>query len=417
MSSPSATSSDARASQDAPTPPSLDSSNTTSSLPPLPTEITHRIIQLALPRLSYTTNRERYDTLLPFTLVNSTWSALARKELFQYIIMYSAWFCKKLAWTFEEDSTLALLMRFVVVRGEHEWTMESDLCDVLDSCSQIKKVIFVGKNTQKIDLTNLADVVPSEYSRSVPCALFTSTDDLVALGVASLILHDFTDDPEYLKDPEASWFTHLHTLVVSDSAWLLDVTLFLKYSLPQLRHLALSTSWSSYSNGQDTVDGEDFILTVKHRAPSLESFTLLDCGSEDLSSFDWWTSMHGLHTLTIARASSASTLLGLIPSSILHLRFPRDYEASKKPAPASELEPIEKFLAQASSDMLRTLQSLSIPPHIMYTLEEPERAVVEDKLRAIEAACLRESVTLRYEDQELDPEVPDYLVQLVRGCQ
>ncbi|ORY92576.1 hypothetical protein BCR35DRAFT_348948 [Leucosporidium creatinivorum] len=50
-------------------------------LPSLPTEILQRIVQLALPRLSLKTFRERYDTLLNLCRVNKLWAALAQEEL------------------------------------------------------------------------------------------------------------------------------------------------------------------------------------------------------------------------------------------------------------------------------------------------------------------------------------------------
>ncbi|ORY92498.1 hypothetical protein BCR35DRAFT_297934 [Leucosporidium creatinivorum] len=55
------------------------------TLPSLPTEILQRIIQLALPRLSYKTFRERYDVLLILCRVNKLWASLAREELWRHL--------------------------------------------------------------------------------------------------------------------------------------------------------------------------------------------------------------------------------------------------------------------------------------------------------------------------------------------
>jgi hypothetical protein len=54
-------------------------------LPSLPTEILQRIIQLALPQLSFKTFRERYDLLLTCCRVNKLWAALAQEELWRHV--------------------------------------------------------------------------------------------------------------------------------------------------------------------------------------------------------------------------------------------------------------------------------------------------------------------------------------------
>jgi hypothetical protein len=56
-------------------------------IPPLPTKILHHIIKLSLPVVSFGSYRQRYDLLLVFSLVNSTWRALARKELYEKLFV------------------------------------------------------------------------------------------------------------------------------------------------------------------------------------------------------------------------------------------------------------------------------------------------------------------------------------------
>ncbi|ORY76929.1 hypothetical protein BCR35DRAFT_305692 [Leucosporidium creatinivorum] len=56
-------------------------------IPPLPTEILHHIIKLSLPVVSFKSFRERYDLLLVYSLVNSTWRALGRKELYEELLV------------------------------------------------------------------------------------------------------------------------------------------------------------------------------------------------------------------------------------------------------------------------------------------------------------------------------------------
>ena len=55
--------------------------------PSLPTEIIHRIIQLALPRVSFKSFRERYETLLDFALVDQRWRELAQRELLRHVLL------------------------------------------------------------------------------------------------------------------------------------------------------------------------------------------------------------------------------------------------------------------------------------------------------------------------------------------
>jgi hypothetical protein len=81
------------------------SSPTTAPLPLLPTELIHHIIHLALPRLSYSTFPERYKTLKAFSLVNSTWHALAQQEIYRHILFDS------------EDDALALISQIVAKRA------------------------------------------------------------------------------------------------------------------------------------------------------------------------------------------------------------------------------------------------------------------------------------------------------------
>ncbi|ORY73818.1 hypothetical protein BCR35DRAFT_144962 [Leucosporidium creatinivorum] len=54
-------------------------------IPPLPTEILHHIIKLSLPVVSFRTYRERYDLLLAYSLVDSTWRVLSQQELQQHL--------------------------------------------------------------------------------------------------------------------------------------------------------------------------------------------------------------------------------------------------------------------------------------------------------------------------------------------
>ncbi|ORY76897.1 hypothetical protein BCR35DRAFT_118357 [Leucosporidium creatinivorum] len=56
-------------------------------IPPLPTEIVHHIIKLSLPVLSFKSYGERYVLLLAYSLVNSTWRALAKKELYEELFV------------------------------------------------------------------------------------------------------------------------------------------------------------------------------------------------------------------------------------------------------------------------------------------------------------------------------------------
>jgi hypothetical protein len=72
---------------EAQSPPPAQLDEAPQQLPSLPTEILQRIIQLALPRLSFSfkTFRERYDILLNLCRVNKLWAALAQRELVKHV--------------------------------------------------------------------------------------------------------------------------------------------------------------------------------------------------------------------------------------------------------------------------------------------------------------------------------------------
>ncbi|ORY55539.1 hypothetical protein BCR35DRAFT_221171 [Leucosporidium creatinivorum] len=56
-------------------------------LPPLPLDVTHRIIRSSLPVVSYSTYKERYRLLLVFSLVHRTWLPLAQAELLKELFL------------------------------------------------------------------------------------------------------------------------------------------------------------------------------------------------------------------------------------------------------------------------------------------------------------------------------------------
>lgn len=57
------------------------------AVPQLPTELIRRIIKLSLPVVSYGTYKLRHKLLKAFSLVNSTWNALAREELYKEVFV------------------------------------------------------------------------------------------------------------------------------------------------------------------------------------------------------------------------------------------------------------------------------------------------------------------------------------------
>ena len=55
----------------------------------MPTELVIHIIQLALPLVRFNTFRQRYDSLLAFSLVSKEWNTLATRELWRHVYVSS----------------------------------------------------------------------------------------------------------------------------------------------------------------------------------------------------------------------------------------------------------------------------------------------------------------------------------------
>ncbi|ORY92597.1 hypothetical protein BCR35DRAFT_4394 [Leucosporidium creatinivorum] len=91
-------------------------------LPSLPTEIWQRIIQLTLPRLSYKTFRERYDTLLVLCRVNKLWAALAQRELYSHVWLNHE--VSGTAFLANYSSSLARTTKSLRLNEEHRSSLE-----------------------------------------------------------------------------------------------------------------------------------------------------------------------------------------------------------------------------------------------------------------------------------------------------
>jgi hypothetical protein len=136
-------------------------------LPSLPTEILQRIIQLALPRLSFTTFKERYGILLPCCRVNKLWAALAQKELYRHVAID-----RNVETRERLEGSLQAVERgqglqSLRIAVEHESTVTaSGLCKLLSQCPGLRgfHITSFHDQTAPVDLVQLAMAAPGELN-------------------------------------------------------------------------------------------------------------------------------------------------------------------------------------------------------------------------------------------------------------
>lgn len=134
------------------------------SLSTVPTEILHRIIQLTLPKLGFTTFRERYEELLRLARVNKLWAALAQRELQRHLLAQTERHCDA---PLGEQGWSDGLTRSPWISG-HPTTRPMPSEDVKDLVELIQpKVISVicTWSFLRIGMSALAPIADSEFAR------------------------------------------------------------------------------------------------------------------------------------------------------------------------------------------------------------------------------------------------------------
>jgi hypothetical protein len=145
-------------------------------VPSLPTEIIQRIIQLALPRVSYSTFPERYKTLKAFTLVNSTWRSLAQEELGRHLSLKHEQRLREAQRAAVTQRRPELWRTVQSVRLTDEEDQDNDVEAVFDGWkgySQLSELWLISGCGVGVDLGKLSNSIPSAFlsilATSPPC--------------------------------------------------------------------------------------------------------------------------------------------------------------------------------------------------------------------------------------------------------
>ncbi|ORY92549.1 hypothetical protein BCR35DRAFT_298002 [Leucosporidium creatinivorum] len=146
-----------------PSPPAQLDDEAPQPLPSLPNEILQRIIQFALPRLSFKTFRERYSVLLTLCRVNKLWEALAQKELWRHVGLdggdQAQQISRHLLKTGERGQAVRSL-RIMFDTGSQVTT--SSLRELVWRCSKLQALQFISTlyASTQVDISQLAVDTP-----------------------------------------------------------------------------------------------------------------------------------------------------------------------------------------------------------------------------------------------------------------
>ncbi|ORY73831.1 hypothetical protein BCR35DRAFT_306940 [Leucosporidium creatinivorum] len=338
-------------------------------IPSLPTEILHHIIKLSLPVVSFGTYRERYNLLLAYSLVNSTWRALAKKELYEELFVKNS-----------KEAAAALS-----VEGARE---------------TVKRVHLGPYETRGFDV-RLEDArlgawkLPESVTEVRVASLRLELEDLPRLAqLGTLHLHwcdfglDDDDNPVSPASPPSfalpaplyslSTLSLVDPFLCTDSfpAWAhwLNPTTF-----PSLSRLSLAFTGSSERVGED----DDFRKALSLLAPQLAAFSLAQGGSElGIEPGFPWSKFTTLSRLALFPSYWPATdllraALQGIPSSLSALRVGACSDSDSHYQAETTwgrrvLETLSKTFAEGSPS-LQALQVLSIE-HVRH---ESNRAVVK----------------------------------------
>ncbi|ORY76934.1 hypothetical protein BCR35DRAFT_353300 [Leucosporidium creatinivorum] len=322
--------------------------------PPLPTEILHPIIKFSLPIVSFRTYRARYRLLLVYSLVNSTWRALAKKELYEELFVKDL---KEAAAALSAEGACEAVKR-IHYGLPYPWP-DSDEMEDLD----LGKV-ELPRSARELRISGFrvnGEVLPSlaqlETLHLRWCDL--GRDDVLALCAS----------PPYFVPPPP--LHSLSTLSLGDpylfptafpswTAWFSPAT------LPSLSRLSIALGERSETVGQD----EDFRQALSLLAPQLTSFSLAQGEGKFGTEADFpWTKFTTLSRLALfpnywEATDLLQAVLQGVPGSVSALRIGdcRDFEIRYRMGRFWQQDVLEA-LATAfveGSPSLQNLQVLSI---------------------------------------------------------
>ncbi|ORY92532.1 hypothetical protein BCR35DRAFT_327658 [Leucosporidium creatinivorum] len=296
-------------------------------LPSLPTEILQRIIQLALPRLSFNTIPERCDLLLTLCRVNKLWAALAQEELYRHVRIKEDRAADALLATQHAQpagghrihSVRFLLPSLDGDKSESNRLEVSQVESMLRALPELKKLYIVGEGISEpfIELGTLFPLLQGiqdltiDYCTFVPSSLsFTfNPSSCLSLGRLRRLTLSFFDNP-------------------TDTTFLLSSA-----ELPQLEELAI-LALGFLDNPEDMEALEAVLL---HLGPQLKAFTICFRESSTLRGLSdrVWSSFKVLQNLTVNHNAQFETILPFLsaPAPLDYLRLLRPpFEMDQPPA-------------------------------------------------------------------------------------
>ncbi|ORY92662.1 hypothetical protein BCR35DRAFT_298143 [Leucosporidium creatinivorum] len=356
-------------------------------LPSLPTEILQRIIQVALPRLSFKTFRERYDILLVLCRVNKLWAALAQRELYRHV-----WLNHEVAAdAYLANSSSTLLqgtnsLRLNEADVDQPATPPAVTTTLLDALLKRLPKLSVLHATSKTSAHEEGVTVDlSALSRSCP--------DLERLAI------DFCRiAPSANMAPQRlSFLRHLALSYFADPS---DLELSLRMTdLPRLESLVFIQGYGT--TGEDI---EDLAARLSRYAPQLKAFTLsfADTGPHNQLPSSFWSALSSLEALALDHDYTIPSVLQLLPAPLRRLQV----RPSLQYLPPLTFSPVADAL-KAPPPSIKYLKELLLPPAEAAPNASPNgptlrniqrgRAEVEELCRALKVEVVTED-RFAYED-------------------
>ncbi|ORY92590.1 hypothetical protein BCR35DRAFT_298052 [Leucosporidium creatinivorum] len=321
-----------------PSPPAQLDDKASRPLPSLPTEILQRIIQLTLPRLSFNTFRERYDTLLNLCRVNKLWAAPAQEELYRHVGLTGKQMGKRLIES-QRSSALSPLpiksLRALV--GE-------DPPEAYTTFSQLERLVPASP---KLAVLQIVAELDSENAPAVDLGSLSA----LAEGLEELAIDYCRFSPSPSQSPLLGKNLRRLTLSILDAGGY--ASLLASADLPQLDTLIIQTLGTLDPEGDKALEKALF-----RYAPRLRSFTLYFTGRRwSLErSRPLWSSFSILHTLTLDSHSPVDIILPLLSAPLARLRLRPPYSASDR----FSLRALKDALL-ASPSRLPSLRHIMVP--------------------------------------------------------
>ncbi|ORY92578.1 hypothetical protein BCR35DRAFT_298035 [Leucosporidium creatinivorum] len=316
-------------------------------LPSLPTEIMQRIIQLSLPRLSFKTFRERFNTLLNLCRVNKLWAALAQEELYRHVGIGSKA-------TAESFITATRAANDAGRRQTRSLRLLLPDLDAFEEGSTLQRAEMQQVETllAMLPMLRMLCVVAEEQPHPV---LDLGALSALAPNLEDLIIDYFDFDPSPSQSPLLG--AHLRRLTLSFVRGPAEIASVLASAdLPLLQTLILSFSHGDSNPGE--VEALEAVLL--RYGTRLKAFALSFVNLQpafELSS-NVWSSFTVLRTLTLDHNSPLDIILPLLSAPLTRLRLRPPFHPQESTVSFDKLQDS----IRNSPACLGTLSQIVIPP-------------------------------------------------------